>query len=332
MFERRHFARTLAAIAVAAAAIPNLALARTVTMEAAGAASVTGFLPQMLAKHTAQQGLQIQLALDQTLTKSLLKLGNGQLQTSVVPPSAFEALKAGKGPYAKMGEQASALAPNVRSLFGFLGSVWHSIAWADAGISSWADAKGKRVYIGPPAGAANAQIIGMIEAASGLKEGVDYTAVKLPWGAALQGFQDGQFDIYVAPAAVGQQTIVELSLQRPLVLLPVPRDKTIPVRLQMEGSAIPARTYSGQANADQDIWTWGTTMMMAAHKDLPDDIAYTLTKTYWQALPEMKKANALLVNQDPGRPFVGVVAPLHPGALKFYREAGIEVPAALLGQ
>ncbi len=334
MSDRRSFNRLLAAACVAGTCVlpAGHAMAATVTMEAATAASVTGMLPQMLAKYTAQQGLDIQLALDQTLTKSLLKLGTGQLQTSVVPPSAYIALQNGKGPYEKMGEKAVALAPNVRSLFGFLGSVWHPIAWADSGIQSWADAKGKRVYIGPPAGAANEQIMGMIEAASGLKEGTDYQGIKLPWGAAQQAFQDGQFDIFVASAAVGQQTIVEIALQRPIRLLGMPKDKVIPKHLQMEASGIPPKTYSGQVNADQEVWAWGTTMMMAASKDLSDDIAYQLTKIYWKVLPEMKASNALLANQDPARPFIGVAAPLHPGALRFYQEAGIQVPAELIAK
>lgn len=331
MLDRRRFAGALVALTAAITA-PAMVRAETVTMESASAAAITGMLPQMLAKYTARQGLDIQLALDQTLTKSLLKLGNGQLQTSVIPPSAFVALQGAKGPYAKMGDKASELAPNVRALFGFLGSVWHIIAWQDSGIASWDDVKGKRIYIGPPAGAANAQIIGMIEASSGFKEGSDYTGIKLPWGAAQQAFQDGQYDVYVAPAAIGQQTIAELALQRPIVLLSVPKDKRPPPALQMETALIPAKTYSGQANADQEVNSWGTTMMMAANKDLSDEIAYKLTSTYWKALPEMKASNALLSNQDPARPFVGVAAPLHPGALRYYREAGIEVPAALIAK
>ncbi len=329
MIDRTRALRGLAALA-AGCGLSLAAAAQTVTMEGAGTASPTGMIPQALAKYAAREGVQVQLALNQTLTKSLLKVAAGQINSAVVPPSAFLAMKAGKGPYRGQAEKAKALSVNVRSIFGFMGSTFQTIVWADSGIKSWADIKGKRVYIGPPAGAANAQMKGMIKAASGYEEGRDYKGVKVPWGAAQQGFQDGQYDVYVAAAAIGQQTLVELSLQRAIRILPMPKGMRPGKHLQLEVDTIPAKTYPGLVNGDQDLTAWGTTMMMSVNKNMPNKVAYELTKAYWSNIGEIRSGNALLRNQDPGRPFVGIVAPLHPGALRYYKEAGIKVPAALL--
>ena len=66
----------------------------------------------------------------------------------------------------------------------------HPVVWADSGITQWSDLKDKRIFVGPPAGAANSQSTGMVESASNLKADADYEPVKLPWGQATQSFQD----------------------------------------------------------------------------------------------------------------------------------------------
>lgn len=216
--------------------------AADISMEAATAASVVGLMPQTMASYLAKDDVNVQLAMGQTLTKSLLKVATGKLDSAVIPPGAFNALKAGKGPYKKMGaEKGADMASSVRALYGFPGSTYHAITWADNGINDWKDAAGKRVYIGPPAGAANAQITSLA-AAGGLEAGT-YEGIKAPWGAAAQAFQDGQFDVYVGSFPVGSQVVAEMSLKRPIRILPVPMGTEPKKGLGMEKSVVPAGSY-----------------------------------------------------------------------------------------
>jgi TRAP-type uncharacterized transport system substrate-binding protein len=46
----------------------------------------------------------------------------------------------------------------------------------------------------------------------------------------------------------------------------------------------------------------------------------------------MKEANALMRTIDETKFFTGLVAPLHPGAVRYYSERGVEVPTALLSE
>lgn len=306
------------------------AQAQQIGMETASANSVVGIMPQTMAGHWAKDGVKVQLSMDQTLTKSLLKVAQGQLDAAVVPPPAFVSLAGGTGPYAQLGEKAKALAPNVRTLFGFPASYYHAIVWADSGFKTWADLKGKRVYIGPPAGAANAQIAAMVSA-GGLAEG-EYTAIKAPWGGATQSFQDGQFDAYVGSFGLGSQSVAELSMSRSIRLLAVSAEHEVPPEgLGMAKATIPAGTYPGQKN-ETDTHTWQTVMMLVVRKDLPDDIAYMLTKSYFSRVKDIAASNALLAHLPAGDPMGGVTAPLHPGAVRYFNEAGISIPAALTPQ
>ena len=301
--------------------------AADISMEAATAQSVVGLMPQTMASYLADKDVNVQLAMGQTLTKSLLKVATGKLDSAVIPPGAFKALTVGKGPYKKMGaEKGAEMAKSVRALYGFPGSTYHAITWADNGINEWKDAAGKRVYIGPPAGAANAQITSLA-AAGGLAKDT-YEGIKAPWGAAAQAFQDGQFDVYVGSFPVGSQVVAEMSLKRPIRILGIPEGTQPKAGLGMEASVVPAGTYPDQAN-ETDSGAFLTLMFIGVNEKMSDDLAYTMTKVYMESREQMGKDNRLLDHLSKYSPFTGVTAPLHPGAIKYYEEQGIEVPANL---
>lgn len=325
---------------LAAAAISVTAAtthAQTLSLEGGGAASLTGIVPQTYAQFAAEEGINLQVVLGQTLTRSALKLAAGRIDMAVVPPGAYRAMSNGAGPYAEQGDQAKQLAPNVRALFAFPAGTFHPVVWADSGIEDWRDLAGKRVYIGPPAGAASAQIQSLIELGSGgLKAGDDYEGVRAPWGAAQQSFQDGQFDVYVGSVAVGSQALNELSLQRDIKVLGVSEEvrasdawQAFLVNAAQFESVIPAGSYAGQTNGDADQVSTASAMMMSVQASMDDDTAYALTKAYWDNLSAMMNANALMKSIDPDKPFAGMNATLHPGAVRYYEEAGIQVPADL---
>lgn len=312
------------------------AQAQNLQMDAGGNASITGILPQAYAQYADREGINLQVVLGQTLTRSIMMLGAGRLETSVVPPPAFAAMSKGVGPYANQSEQAKALSKNIRSVTGLPGSTYHAITWEKDGIESWDDVTGKRVYVGPPAGAANMQIMGMIDVASGLTED-DYEAIRAPWSTAVQGFQDGQYDVLVISAPVGQQSISEMSLQRPIRILGIPESQigtsawdSYINEAYMSHTVIPAGTYPGQVNGDQDLITASNIMFMGVDQNLDDDVTYRLAKSYWENVDEMKASNAMLRNVDTSDPFAGVVAPLHPGAVRYYQENKIAIPDHLL--
>lgn len=302
--------------------------AEQIGMEAASPNSILGMIPQAMAPYWSKSGIDVQLSLNQTLTKSLLKIAQGSLDSGIVPPPAFTALQKGVGPYAKIADKAMEISGNVRALFTIPGSYYHAITRADSGIKNWPDAKGKRIFIGPPAGAANAQIISLIEA-GGLAEG-DYEPIKAPWGAATQSYQDGQFDVYVGTFGLGSQVVAELSLTNDIRILGVPGEKMVPPQGSgMQAAAIPPNTYSGQVNEDPVI-TWQTVMMLAVKKDMSDDTAYTLTKDYLKNRLALAEANPSFRDLPTTDYFAGINAPLHPGAVRYYQEIGVEIPAELM--
>jgi TRAP transporter TAXI family solute receptor len=316
------------------------AVAETVKIETGTSSGLTTLIPQLLAKSLSSQGVDFRINADQTLTRSALSLGAGRIDAAIVPPPAFNAMSRGVGPYKDSADQAKAAAAELRSLFPFAGGVFHPIVWADSGMESWEDMKGKRIFIGPPAGAANQQITTLIRLASGgFEPDRDYTPVRLGWGAAIPSFQDGQVDVLVMSGPAGSAAIEQIGLQQKIRLIGVPADvlKTEEWAKQLEATGetnatIAPGTYSGQVNNDEEIAVPAYAMVFAANKAMSDDLAYTITKTYWENVDEYKKSVAELAQLPTTEPMAGNNIPLHPGAVRYYKERGIAIPDKLMAK
>lgn len=92
---------------------------------------------------------------------------------------------------------------------------------------------------------------------------------------------------------------------------------------------IPANTYPNQP---EDVNTIALSNVLAVRDDIPDEHVYLVTKAIFEnlaALQEIHKATRDVSLENALR---GLGAPLHPGAVRFYREQGIEIPLELLPQ
>jgi len=65
-------------------------------------------------------------------------------------------------------------------------------------------------------------------------------------------------------------------------------------------------------------------------KDMSDDLVYRITKAIFDNLPDMQKSAVTLRDVSLNDPFTAGNIPLHPGAIRFYKEAGKKIPAKLM--
>lgn len=91
---------------------------------------------------------------------------------------------------------------------------------------------------------------------------------------------------------------------------------------------IPAGTYPAQ---DRPIATVATTAFLAVRADVDADVVYRITKTIYDNLPFLQAIHRAVRDMALDRALTGLPVPLHPGALRYYREAGLAVPARLAG-
>ena len=139
-------------------------------------------------------------------------------------------------------------------------------------------------------------------------------------------YKDKHVDIVLTHLALPGAAVTEMAVSRDTRLLAVSGDCIDHLNAELgtlsRGSGrcvIPAGTYSGQAADVPAVVSAGELLV---NKDVPEAVAYTIIKTICENIGELHKINSANRFFQPPEGWKNVAVPLHPGAEKFYREAG----------
>lgn len=83
---------------------------------------------------------------------------------------------------------------------------------------------------------------------------------------------------------------------------------------------IPAATYPGQ---HEDVWTIALSNLLVVRADVDADVVYTITKSIFENLPYLQRVDPLMSELTLDTALAGMAMPLHPGALRYFQEAGL---------
>jgi TRAP transporter TAXI family solute receptor len=207
----------------------------------------------------------------------------------------------------------------IRALFPIPSLTMHFVVRADAGVKSFADLEGKTILIGK--GSFGAREGAKYLELFGLKDKVKLANVEL--NAAVAALKNKQIDGFVTAGSYPAPNVIEAAASTGVSILSLSDDQI--KQTKRTKLVIPAGTYAGVAG---DVTT--TSLPVVAHTTtaMDDDTAYQLTKTYWSQKADLGKAAAWW-NGVSGDMLANVYGKLHPGAVKYYDEAGIKVPDAL---
>ncbi len=321
-------------IVAMAVLLPGIAVAQIFKGETAGAGDPVHTMFVAFSNQAGKADVQIQVNAGQTLTKSMLKGAKGEIDFFSSVPSLVPLMAGQKRMYEKV-ENAATLASNLRSIVGFKAGAYHPVTLAGSGIESWEDIKGKTVFTGPPAGSASATSEALIKIITGYEAKKDYDAVRLSWGEGYTALADGKIDMMVRPAEVGSANIERYGLSGEFRILSIPDDI-------VEGEAMqnlfgrPGRgmlkfdggLYKGQLN-QSEITALSFTQFIGTHAGVSDDVVYAATKSFWENIGEVQSTAFFLKAVTAETAFTSVNVPLHPGAARYYEEAGIEIPESI---
>ncbi len=333
MFNFKKIAAAAAILATAAFA-PAVATAQIFKGETAGVGDPVHTMFVTFANQAGKAGVEIQVNAGQTLTKSMLKGGRQEIDFFSTVPSLVNLMNNQARMYEKV-EDAKAAAGELRSILGFKAGAYHPVTLAGSGIETWEDLKGKTVFTGPPAGSASATSEALIKIITGYEAGTDYTAVRLSWGEGYAALADNKIDMMVRPAEIGSSKIEQFGLSGEFRVLSIPQEVVgseamqalfgRPGRgmLQFDGGV-----YKGQLTSG-GITALGFTQFVGTHSGVADDVVYKATKAFWENLDDVHATAFFLKEVTPETAFTSVNVPLHPGAAKYYEEAGIAIPEAL---
>ncbi|MBW1982117.1 MAG: TAXI family TRAP transporter solute-binding subunit [Deltaproteobacteria bacterium] len=198
------------------------------------------------------------------------------------------------------------------------------VAADDAGIKTIQDLRGKRVNIGNPGSGQRQNSIDALAAA-----GIDYTKDIIAEGvkaAEAPGLlQDGRIDAFFYTVGHPSGAIKEATAGRRKVhFVPITDvDKLLAKYPYYARAVIPIKFYPGATNKE-DVQTFGVKATFVTSAKVPDKVVYAVTKEVFENFEAFKKlhpAYAVLTKQNM---LEGMSAPIHPGAMKYYKESGLD--------
>ncbi|UWQ06522.1 TAXI family TRAP transporter solute-binding subunit [Aliiroseovarius crassostreae] len=211
----------------------------------------------------------------------------------------------------------------LRAVFSVHPEPFTVVARADSGIKTFDDLKGKRVNIGNP-GSGQRGTMEVLMEAKGWTTGDFALATELKASEQSAALCDNQIDAMVYTVGHPSGSIQEATTACDSVLVEVSGDdvaKLIEDNSFYRSATIPGGMYRGN---DADTATFGVGATFVSSDQVSEDVVYALVKSVFENIDDFKGLHPAFANLDPKEmATAGLSAPLHPGAEKYYREAGI---------
>jgi hypothetical protein len=201
------------------------------------------------------------------------------------------------------------------------------VAAVDAGINAIADLKGKKVSLGNPGSSQHRIVIDALEAA-GLDPERDIFPQTITASEAPTLLQDNLIDAYFFTVGHPSETIRRaLSNERKARIIPISgpdidklvADNSYYIKTLIEMQ----RLYPNVEGPLNNVGTFGVAATLCTSTRVPEDIVYAVTKVVFENLAEFRRQHPALVDLKKGGMLEGLSAPLHPGAIKYFREVGL---------
>lgn len=249
----------------------------------------------------------------QNVMEVMARQGNYVFTT---PPGLVEQAMAGEGAFA---ERQNPRFQEIRGLFPIPAITMHFVAAGDEGVIGLEDLEGKHILIGRGTfGAREAErYLEMFD----LLDKVRVASANI--GSGPDALKNGQIEAFVTASSFPTPNVIETAASMPISLVSLTDEQ-----IEQTGAArqtIPGGTYPG---IDQDVETTSLPVIAYTTTSMDDDTAYLLTRTFWERRDAMAEETAWWggITHD----MVGNIAgTLHPGAARYYDEAGIEIPDTL---
>ena len=210
---------------------------------------------------------------------------------------------------------------NLRQLANLYPQYFQMAVAEDSGIKSVADLKGK-VLACDRKGLTGEQLSELVLKIYGLsyKDLAKVNHVSYSDGVSLM--KDGHAQAFFLITTVPSSSIIDLTADRKIRMLSLPEDKIKELQKINAGflkRVIPKGTYPG---VDYEVQSVGAFTHLIISSKLPDDLVYKITKVLVDSLPRLADVVKDMKGVTPKDLAFDVGVPYHPGALKYYKEAG----------
>ena len=210
----------------------------------------------------------------------------------------------------------------LRAVFSVHGEPFTVVARKQAGIKDFAGLKGMRVNIGNP-GSGQRGTMEVVLGAKGMSKDDFKLASELKSAEQSQALCDNKVDAIVFTVGHPNGSIQEATTSCEANLVPVTGeaiDKLVSDNAYYAKATIPGKMYKG---TDDDTETFGVRATFVTSADVSDDVVYEVVKAVFENFNRFKGLHPAFAVLKPEEMIkAGLSAPLHPGAIKYYKEKG----------
>lgn len=218
-------------------------------------------------------------------------------------------------------EDAGFKAPlkKIRAIAGTYPNYIQIVANAESGIKTLEDLKGKRISVGAPKSGTELNARAIFKAAGLTYEDMGKVEF-LPYAESVELIKNRQLDATLQSSGLGMAAIRDLASTMKISFVAIPAEVTAKIdNAAYEAATIPAGTYDGQ---DADVPTVAITNILVSHEGVSDEVAYQMTKLMFDNLGRLGTAHSAAQDIKLESATKNLPIPLHPGAERFYKEAG----------
>jgi TRAP transporter TAXI family solute receptor len=318
--------RAISVLVVLLLAAPGMALAQTALKGVIGTASLGGDMYTLgvnLGKIAADKVPGVSLTVRTTGggTENMRLLGSKQVEFGLVMgPEAGLAMK-GLAPF----EGKAADFQNLRGMVAFPYGGIQVVVLGSSSIRTIADLKGKKVAVGAPGSSGAMLFVPALLTSHGITK--DNTSwVYLNARGAVDGLKNRQIDALAFLQEPPIVHIANLAVTEKIRLVAGDRAAVDKATAALGGTYpvdVPKDVYGASQVNEGPIVTLGAAMVLATREDVSAEVVYTVLKAFWGELDKYRAGGILEKRIHLKAALQGITLPLHPGAERFYREAGL---------
>ncbi len=245
---------------------------------------------------------------------------NGELEAGMTAADTLLSMYSGTGKFEGKPH------PKLRVIANLFPEDLHLVLPKGGKLDGLADLAGKRVGIAQAGSGTQVAVLQMLEAYGVTRDNMD--EAELNNSQSAERLSDGQLDAYFYAAGWPVAAMVQLSSTKGMSLYSFTEDEIKKINEVIPSyipSKIPARAYEG---IDTDTVTPAVSAMLVVSSDQSEELIYGITKALWnkntRKLLDNGHAKGKQVTAETALDGVlGLGVPLHPGAERFYKEAGL---------
>jgi len=217
---------------------------------------------------------------------------------------------------------------SIRALMALYSNYMHIVAADGSGIKSVADLKGKRVSTGSPGSGVEVKGLRVLEA-YGLTPKDLRSQERLGAAESAGALKDRKIDAFFWDGGLPTGAVLDLAATPGIKIQLIPHGDAIPKMVAKYGplyftSNIPKAMYKG---IDEDTPVAAATNLLIANEKLDENLAYQITKLLLEHTADLVAVHRAASEMSLKNAVIGSPIPFHPGALRYYKEKGIKVPA-----